>query len=282
MTAIALILGAGVGFGVLLVVSGLRDSGGVRPVQRHFVIQSPHLQRRVGLALGAAAVGGLLTRWPVAVVGAGLLGVFLPDIIGGKAARERAIARNDAVATWAELLRDSLSGAHGLEEVIVVTAPIAPAPIRDEVLLLAARVGHDRLPLALRRFADDLADPTGDLVVAALVVAAEGSTRELGDLLGTLAASARDEAAMRRRVDASRARARSTVQIVTGVTAVMITGFLLFDRGYLAPYDEPLGQLVLALVAGFFGVGLWWLARMARIPAPERFLVVPNHEEVGQ
>lgn len=282
MTAIALILGAGVGYGVLLVVSGLRDTDGVRPAPRHFAIQSPHLQRRVGLALGAAAVGGLLTRWPVGVVGAGLLGAFLPDIIGGKAARERAIARNDAVATWAELLRDSLSGAHGLEEVIVVTAPIAPAPIRDEVLLLAARVGHDRLPVALRRFADDLADPTADLVVAALVVAAEGSTRELGDLLGTLAASARDEAAMRRRVDASRARARSTVQIVTGVTAVMITGFLLFDRGYLAPYDEPLGQLVLALVAGFFGVGLWWLGRMARIPAPERFLVVPDHEEVGQ
>ena len=282
MTAIALILGAGVGFGVLLVVSGLHDTGGVRPAQRHFAIQSRHFHQRVGLALGAAAFGGLLTRWPVAVVGAGLLGAFLPDIIGGEAARARVIARTDAVATWAELLRDSLSGAHGLEEVIVVTAPIAPAPIRDEVLLLAARVGHDRLPMALRRFADDLADPTADLVVAALVVAAEGSTRELGDLLGTLAASARDEAAMRRRVDASRARARSTVQIVTGVTAVMITGFLLFDRGYLAPYDEPLGQLVLALVAGFFGVGLWWLARMARIPAPERFLVVPSHEEVGR
>lgn len=280
MTAFALILGAGVGFGILLVLSGLRGTaapGTYRPA-RSWV----RLQRRAGLTLGAAVAAGLLTRWPVAVIGAALLGAFLPEMAGGKAASERAIARNDAVAAWAELLRDSLSGAHGLEEVIVTTAPIAPLPIRDEVLLLAARIGHERLPDALRRLADDLADSTADLVVAALVVASEGSTRELGDLLGTLAVAARDEAAMRRRVEASRSRARSTVQIVTGVTATMIIGFLLFDRGYLAPYDDALGQLVLALVAGLFGFGLWWLARMARIPAPERFLAAHASEEAGR
>ncbi|MGH8991783.1 MAG: type II secretion system F family protein, partial [Acidimicrobiia bacterium] len=101
---------------------------------------------------------------------------------------------------------------------------------------------------------------------------AEGSARELGALLGSLAAAARDEAAMRRRLEATRARARATVQIVTGLTAAMVTGLLLFDRDYLSPYDDPLGQTVLALVASFFGLGLWWLARMGRIPAPERFL----------
>jgi Flp pilus assembly protein TadB len=281
MIAFTLILGAGVGFGILLVLSGLRGTSSAGPATHRPARSWVRLQRRAGLALGAAVVAGLLTRWPVAVIGAALLGAFLPDVAGGKAASERAIARNDAVAAWAELLRDSLSGAHGLEEVIVTTAPIAPLPIRDDVLLLAARIGHERLPDALRRLADDLADPTADLVVAALVVASEGSTRELGDLLGTLAVAARDEAAMRRRVEASRARARSTVQIVTGVTATMIIGFLLFDRRYLAPYDDALGQLVLALVAGLFGFGLWWLARMARIPVPDRFLAHAS-EEAGR
>jgi Flp pilus assembly protein TadB len=200
------------------------------------------------------------------------LGAFLPDLVAGRGGRDAAMARGEAIATWAEMLRDMLSGAHGLEEVIVTTAPIAPMPIRDEVLLLAARLPHQRLAVALRRLADDLADPTADLVVAALVLAAQGSPRELGELLGTLAIAARDEASMRRRVEAARARARSTVQVVSGVTVAMVTGLLLLNRSYLSPYDDALGQLVLTLVSSLFGLGLWWLARMARFAAPERFL----------
>jgi tight adherence protein B len=272
MTAISLILGAGVGFGLFLVISGWTGTTVPRPAVSKLNLRWEGVQRRAALALAGAATLGLLSRWPVALVGGGLLGASLPSIVGGKAARERAIARNDAVATWAELLRDSLSGAHGLEEVIITTAPIAPLAIRDDVLRLAGQIGHERIGVALRGFADDLGDPTADLVVAALILAAEGSSRELGALLGSLAEAARDEAAMRRRVDASRARARSTVQIVTGLTSVMVTGLLLFDRQYLEPYDDPTGQAVLALVAGLFGLGLWWLARMGRIPAPERFL----------
>jgi Flp pilus assembly protein TadB len=77
---------------------------------------------------------------------------------------------------------------------------------------------------------------------------------------------------MHRRVDAARARARATVQIVTGLTLVMMVALLLFSRSYLAPYDDAVGQAVLALIAGLFGLGLWWLGRMGRMVAPERFL----------
>lgn len=282
MTAISLILGAGVGFGLFLVISGWTGATIPRPAISKLNLRWEGTQRRVALALAGAATLGLLSRWPVALVGGALLGASLPSIVGGKAARERAIARNDAVATWAELLRDSLSGAHGLEEVIITTAPIAPLAIRDDVLRLAGRIGHERIGTALRGFAEDLGDPTADLVVAALILAAEGSSRELGALLGSLAEAARDEAAMRRRVEASRARARSTVQIVTGLTSVMVTGLLLFDRQYLKPYDDPTGQAVLALVAGLFGIGLWWLARMSQIPAPERFLAATPDTTVPQ
>jgi tight adherence protein B len=278
MTALMVALGAGVGFGILLVLSGLRGIAADVPAARRTPHSLDGLHRRVGMALAGAAAAGLLSRWPVAVIGGALFGACVPGILGGKANRDRAIDRSDAIAAWAELLRDSLSGAHGIEEVIVTTAPIAPGAIRDDVLLLATRVGHERLPAALRQLADDLADPTADLVVAALVIAAEGSSRELGELLGTLAVAARDEATMRRRVEASRARARSTMQMVTGLTAAMVVGLLLFDRSYLSPYDDALGQLVLALVAGLFAFALWWLARMARIPAPDRFLTVGPSE----
>ena len=50
------------------------------------------------------------------------------------------------------------------------TARTAPAPISDDVATLSARIAA-RTPTetALRRFADDLDDPSADLVVAALI-----------------------------------------------------------------------------------------------------------------
>lgn len=282
MTAVALALGAGVGFGLFLIASGWKGRFGPPAIRRPVTSRLPQLERRAGLALGVAAATAVLTRWPVAVLAGAALGAFLPDLLSGQAEREAAIARTEAIATWTEMLRDTLSGAHGLEEVIAATAPLAPPPIRDEVSVLAARITHQRLPSALRHFADDLADPTADLVVAALVLAARGSPRALADLLGTLASAARDDASMRRRVEATRARARSTVQIVTALTVVMMVGLLLFNRSYLEPYRNPLGQLVLALVCGLFALGLWWLARMARFVAPERFLAASRGSETGE
>lgn len=282
MTPLAVLFGAGVGFGAFLVITALMprsaspdttdwDRGGsVTP------IGAAELWARLGRRAAPAATGalllGLATRWPVAAITGAVLGWFFVDLAGQKGARDAALERSEAVAGWAEMLRDTLAGAHGLEQAIVTTAAVAPTAIRDDLLLLTARLPSEPLPGALRRLADELADPTADLVVAALIIAAEGSPRDLGVLLGSLADAARDEAAMRRRVEATRARARTTVQIVTGLTALLAAGLLAFSGGYLDPYGDPLGQAVLAFVAGLFGTSLWWLARMARYQAPERFL----------
>ncbi len=111
--------------------------------------------------------------------------------------------------------------AAGLEQAIIATAPVAPLPIRAEVVTLAVRLEGERLAPALRAFADEVADPTGDLVVAALVLAAEHQAQRLGELLGSLAAAARDQATMRLRVEAGRARTRTSVKVVVGVTATL-------------------------------------------------------------
>ena len=117
--------------------------------------------------MGAVVVVAALTGWPVAAVLAGLGAWALPSVLGGAKERAREVARTEAIAGWAEMLRDTLSAAAGLEQAIVATASVAPLPIRDEVVALAGRLEAERLVPALRRFADDLADPTGDLVVAA-------------------------------------------------------------------------------------------------------------------
>src|SRR6185503_17879163 len=111
-----------------------------------------------------------------------------------------AVARIEAVATWTELLRDTLSSAAGLEQAIAATAVVAPDPIRAQVRTLAGAVrGGVRLPHALRAFAADLADPTADLVVRALAQAAGHHGGQLTDCLTSLATTAREQAQIRLR-----------------------------------------------------------------------------------
>ncbi len=182
------------------------------------------------------------------------------------------MARVEAIAVWTEMLRDTLAGAAGLEQAILATAPVAPSPIRPEVGALAARLSSDRLVPALRAFAADLADPTADLVVAALLMAAEHEARQLGPLLGSLAQAARDQVNMRLRVEAGRARTRTSVRVVVGATLFMAAALVVLNRSYLTPYGSAAGQFVLAVVGGCFAAAFAWLTRLARPAERDRVL----------
>jgi Flp pilus assembly protein TadB len=280
VTALAALWGAGVGLGLVAIIAGLRGAPPprlprwLRPGPRGAIGRLDRGMLRIGLAVGAGVLVGAVTRWPVGALLAAGAGALLPDLAGGQAAQQAAVARAEAMAAWAEMLRDTLAGAAGLEQAIVATAPVAPAPIRSQVLELAARLERPgaRLVPALHAFADELGDPTADLVVAALVLASQRQARRLGELLGALARAARDDATMRLRVEAGRARTRTSVRVVVGMTLAMAAGLVVLNRGYLAPYDSALGQLILAGVGGLFGVAFWWLARMARVETPQRLL----------
>ena len=270
MTILAAIVGVTAAVGALLLADGVRRRDRPIPVRRYPL--PPDISRRLSLAAGAGMAGLILTRWPVAAVAATALGWFATDLFGGKGVRERAIARTEAIASWTEMLRDTLSGAHGLEEAIITSAEVAPAAIRSEVTALAVRLEREPLDRVMRSFAEDLAHPSGDLVVTALVLAARGAVGDLNDLLGTLALSAREEAAMRLRVDAARARLRTAVRVIASVTAATALGLILLNRPYLDVYGEPIGQLVLGVVVATWAGALWWLHRMSHFLTPERFL----------
>jgi Flp pilus assembly protein TadB len=209
----------------------------------------------------------------VASIAAGALGWLSPELLGGKASRDRAIARTEAIAAWTEMLRDTMSAAHGLEQALQTTAPLAPEPIRAEVMAMTARLQHQSLADALRGLADELAHPTADLVIVALTMAAQGAARELGALLGTLAEAARDETSMQLRVEATRARLRTAVRVIGACTIATAATLVLLNRAYVAAYSTLSGQAVLAVIIASWGLALWWLARMSRFSAPERFLL---------
>ena len=285
MTALAAVFGAGAGLGLILVVAGLRatpadTAAKAANVSRWWPVVE-HAGWRLAVAVGAAVVAGAVTRWPVGAILAGLAGWAVPGLWAGRGAEAAATARVEAIAAWTEMLRDTLAGAAGLEQAISATAPVAPVAIRSEVVRLATRAERDRLAPALRAFAEDLADPTADLVVAALLLAVEHRARRLGELLGSLATAAREHAGMRLRVQAGRARTRTTVRVVVGATLSMAAGLALVDRGYLAPYDSALGQLVLAGVGAIFAGAFGWLSHMAKPQVTGRFLAVPGDTSVS-
>ena len=274
MTLLVALVGAGIGVGLLLIVDGLRprssSAGEEQPDRQRIDL------RRCGLALAGGVPLLVLTRWPIAGLAGAALGWFGRELFGARAAQEHAIARTEAIATWTEMLRDTLSGAHGLEEAITTTAEMAPGPIYAEVTALAVRLQRRPLQSALQDLGEDLAHPIGDLVVAALSLAAQGASGDLRELLGTLAVAARDEASMRLRIEATRARLRTAVRVIAMCTGATALGLVLLNRSYLDAYEDPLGQVVLAGVLGAWGIALCWLSRMGDYVSPERFLAVAD------
>lgn len=277
MTLIAALLGALFALGIVTFAVAMRPvaPGEVperRPGGPDLRTRFENLLLRVALGVACGVVAAVVTQWPVAALLSGLAGFMAPSLLGGEAQRRAALDRVEAVASWAEMLRDTMAGSGGLEQSIIATAGVAPRAIRPEVMRLAARLERDRLAPALRDFADELDDPSGDLVVAALVLAADKSPKRLGDLLGRLARSARDEVNMRLRVEAGRARTRTSVKIITLFTTGFAVFLVTFNREYVEPYDSLTGQGVLALIGLCFGTAFYWLSRAFKIESEDRFL----------
>ena len=264
--------GAIIGLGCLISLVGLRGE--------NLLLSSSHQQeatkRRIRPAfLIAPCVGAcvyLFTGWIIVGIVACVVVGFLPGIGVAPARRRDEQALVEAIASWTEQLRDTLAGAHGLEQVIIATAPHAPQAIASAVERLSIFISYGSLSDGLRRFAEDIDHPTADFVTAALVTAAQHQARDIGLLLGHLAQCARDEGRMRTRVWVGRARTRSAMRIITSVVALFVGGLFVFNREYLEPYSSVSGQIILGVILVGFAVALFMMKNMSQIETPERFI----------
>jgi Flp pilus assembly protein TadB len=286
-TLLALIAGAVVGGALLLLIVALR---GTTPRE-----ETPSLFRRgggtdnrkqlirLGTGLGVGLVVLVVTEWLVLAVALGLLAAMADRFFGGTGEERRAIDRLEALATWTEALRDTIAGAVGLEQAIPATAVNAAPAIKPGLNLLVDRLRiREPLPSALMRFADDLDDPSADLIVAALVLNARLRGPGLREVLSALADSAREELDVRRKVAAERRSTRRSVQVVVAITLLVAATLVLFNPGYVQPYTSFIGQFVLFLVVLLYAVGLVWLRRLAKIEVPERFLIRADNKRAAK
>jgi Flp pilus assembly protein TadB len=275
VTFAAVLGGALIGLGLFVAVAATAgEPSRLMPAGRPSIPiwLSDKLALRVSLAVVATVAVWVVTGWPAGALIAGLAAAAAPSLVGAKARRQAAVARIEAIAGWAEQLRDVMAAADGIQSAILTTAPLAPEPIRRDVVRLADRlVQQERLSVALRRFADDVAHPLTDMIVTSLLIASERQGR-LADLLGEVAASARATATMRLRVEAARARTYVTTRLIIGVTIAIATWLVVVRREYLAPFDTLGGQAMLVVIGAVFAVSGLLMQRMARPEEPARLL----------
>jgi len=268
---VAALAGALAGTGALVVIGALRGRSSLGALVVERGRGSASIAHRVAVPL-SAVLTWVVFGWPVLAVAVGSAVAIAPNVVRRRGTSRDEVALVEAIASWTEQVRDTLSGARGLEEAVAATSGRAPAEIAPAVQRLVAAVPYRGLSTALRRFADDVDHPTADFVVAALSMASEHEARDLRPLLGRVAQCAREESRMRGRIWVGRARTRSSVRIVAIAVSGFVLGLVVLNREYLEPYSTAGGQVVLAAILAVFGVALWWMGRMARIELPERFI----------
>ena len=263
-----------VALGLLGLVIGLRPAA-VPPRQstRARRRRGPTRRTRHLLLAGGALglVGWLITGWILALVIAPIAVIGLPILLSAPPAATQ-IARLEAMEEWTRSLSGVLTVGLGLEQALVATLRSTPAPIADEVQRLVTRLrARWDTEKALRAFADELDDATGDLVAASLILSATGSGGGLVAVLEGLAASVAEDVRARRALETDRAKPRSTARAVTCIT-VGALALLALNRSYVEPYTSPLGQVLLAVLLTGYVAALLWMRQMTAGTATPRLL----------
>jgi hypothetical protein len=230
-------------------------------------------QRRVVAALLAGFVVLFTFRWLLLAAVAAVLVLLWGRLVNDTRADDER-RRVEAVAVWLEHLRDTLRGSsmaaeHALEHV----ARRPPDALAEPMgMFLQRRRQGLRTDEALTMLADDLAHPTADAAIAALLLVVSGSAGagRLHRTVDSLAVAARDEVSARERVDRTRAVYRSSMKRLIVIGGLLVA-YLRFAAGdLLRPYDSPVGQVMLLLPLGMWAGCVLWLRSMCRYDLPER------------
>lgn len=279
-TAVVGLLGAGFGYSVYLLGTAFRRSSDPRkppkPSRLLATVDIRTLATRWQHMLIAASGGvaaAAFTGWPVLLVLVPAAIWTLPSALGPDRESAAWVERAEACAGFAEMLRDTLAAAAGLQQAVAAAAAVPPAAIAGPLRTLAddLRLGV-RLAPALAKLADTLADPIADRICGTLIHASTRPAKNLAPVLGMLAADAREQALTMRNMMAERTRTRTAVRTITGVIFAVLSILLAADAEYLDPFGTVLGQLDLAVAGGLFAIGFAWLRRMTQPVVPQRFL----------
>lgn len=260
--------------GIALIYNGWKDRRDPTAPQRHRRSPIKISRRNKILLVAGALVGGLtwmVSGWFIALPLGPVIFVGLPFLLG-KPAAEGEIARLNAMEEWVRNLSGVLAVGTGIEQAIIATHKAMPEALTTEISRLIQRL-RTNTPIidALRGFADDLDDATGDLIVGSLIQSAAIRGSGLTAVLDRLSRSVAEDVRNRRAVEAARRGSRTTARWVTIITIGFTVGLFLFTD-YMTFYKTPAGQLIfLVQIAGFIAC-LLWMKKLIQPPKLSRFL----------
>ena len=273
MILISALSGALIVAGILTLIYALtpRPVAPARPTRRRRSSSSSSKVRTVALAgLAAGALLAVVSGWVVAIVLAPAVAVMVYRVITGRA--KNRIERLGALADFARGLGGVLTVGRGLEQAILHAARSAPAPLAGEIGRLAARIRANwSTTKALRLFADEVDDATGDLFVATLILAAGRRGPGVASAMTGLAESIDADVRARRQVETEQQKARTAARMITAISALLLTGLFLAGS-YVEPYRTPLGQLLLTVLMGVYLLALLWMGRISAATPLPRFM----------
>jgi Flp pilus assembly protein TadB len=228
---------------------------------------------RVGIVAAAAAglLVWVLSGWAVAAVVLPAAAVVVPSLLRVPNAK-RTIKRLEAMEEWTRNLAGVLTVGVGLEQAVISSLRTTPEAIRPEVAALVSRLRvRWNTEQALRAFADDLDDATGDRIATALIVGSRSRAQGLAIVLERLSETVADEVRMRRRIETDRAKPRAAARYVT-IIVILTTVALALMGDYVAAYGTGQGQVLLIAWLGLYLACLLWMRQITAARPMPRFL----------
>ncbi|MBF4768624.1 type II secretion system F family protein [Nocardioides agariphilus] len=264
-----------IAIGILGIVVGLRPTAAPPREKRTSrggrVALTSRTRMLLLLGVGLGLLGWAITGWVLALVIAPVAVIGLPALLSAPPAATQ-INRLEAMEEWTRSLAGVLTVGIGLEQALVATLRSTPASINAEVSRLVARLrARWDTETALRVFADELDDATGDLIAANLILGARRRGAGLASVLEGLAESVAGDVRARRQVEADRAKPRATARWVTLISASVLVVLALSGK-YVEPYATAIGQVILVLLLSAYVGTLIWMRRMATGKPLPRFL----------
>ncbi|SEC54203.1 tight adherence protein B [Paramicrobacterium humi] len=220
------------------------------------------------LAGGAAHVGWGVIALTVAAAGAGAL---LPSLVVGWRARARRRAHRMLWPDVVDHLIASIRSGASLPDAVAALATAGPEPLRPAF----AEYARDYRATAsfsgsVERLKGALGDPVADRILETLRMARDVGGTELPSVLRSLAASLRDETALRAEVDARQSWVRNAAKL--GVAAPWLILVLLATRPEAAiAYNSAVGTTVIIVGAAVSVVAYRIMLSLGRLPEERRW-----------
>jgi tight adherence protein B len=169
-------------------------------------------------------------------------------------------------------MRDGIRAGLSVPEALAGLAEHGPEVLRPELTRLVRDMRLVGLPRALAEARERLADPLFDMTATALALNEAVGGRNVSAVLDRLAHAARGQLAAQEELRVQQARNVLSARIVAAMPLVVLVAARALNPQYMAVFDTPGGQLILAGCAASVALGYAAMRWITRLPGEPRVL----------